>query len=188
MPNLASRSARLSSPVKKARSSRNASRSRCVCDISISLDKCPFPEPVARARSKNRAYRKDDTTLIILMMENNAALLNTKLPCPLSKKLNSAYLLRTSFMQRLLDKSINLCKKIVMKKLFNLPKIIWLIFLCGNLVMGLFGFNTLKMFGIKDPALLEFCILIVIDIALLIIRAYYPKLWKYLTTEDVEHP
>ncbi len=75
-----------------------------------------------------------------------------------------------------------------MKKLFNLPKIIWLIFLCGNLVMGLFGFNTLKMFGIKDPALLEFCILIVIDIALLIIRAYYPKLWKYLTTEDVEHP
>ena len=65
-PKRDSMSPRRSSPVKNARNSKNASRSRCVCETS-SLTKLFFLGMLTRARNKDRAYLNENTTLIILI-------------------------------------------------------------------------------------------------------------------------
>lgn len=61
-------SPRLSSPVKNARSSKNASRSRCVCETSSGgVAKLLFLGRSAPAQTKYCAYPCEDSTLIILI-------------------------------------------------------------------------------------------------------------------------
>ena len=73
-----------------------------------------------------------------------------------------------------------------MKKLFDVPKIVWLAIFGGNILIGFFGYQAFAKFSYINPLLLEILVLLGLDILLLVIRAFYPKFWKFLTTEDVD--
>ena len=73
-----------------------------------------------------------------------------------------------------------------MKKLFDHPAYIWIIFLAGDALIGYYGYQGFVKLGFSNPLLIEILVLIGLNLLLLAIRAFYPKFWKLLTTEDVK--
>lgn len=72
-----------------------------------------------------------------------------------------------------------------MKNIFDIPKILWIALLGGDILFGFWGHKEFVKRGFSDPLVMELVILVGLNILLLIVRAYFPKLWKFLTTEDV---
>ena len=56
----------------------------------------------------------------------------------------------------------------------------------GNILMWFASYSVFERMGSQHPATLEAFELVTVNVILAMIRSKYPKVWKMLTTEDLE--